>query len=450
MLKKEIIKKYNVASPRYTSYPTILDWNRKSFEESEFRSTFIEEEKEKDHSTSVYIHLPFCESLCTFCGCHKHITKRHSVEEPYVDALLKEWNMYNELNGTPITVNEIHLGGGTPTFFSAHELKRLLTPIVKNAAKDGLYSVEGHPNHTSSEQLQTLFNLGFKRVSFGVQDYSPIVQQAINRIQPFEQVKKVTELARSIGYTTVSHDLVFGLPKQTLKDISLTVEKTLLLRPDSISLYSYAHVPWVKGTGQRGFSEQDLPTAKEKRKLYEHAKQTLLDNGYLEIGMDHFALPEEQLAVAMKNGKLNRTFMGYTASNTDRMIGLGASAISEYKFGYAQNAKSIKDYHEAINNDELPVFKGHLHSALDKSLKRHILNLMCNFETEFCDHSIVKEQVTKYNEAFSAFEKDGIIQRENGKIEITEDGKPFVRNVCMTLDPYNNKQVHSGRFSKSV
>jgi oxygen-independent coproporphyrinogen-3 oxidase len=358
--------------------------------------------------------------------------------------------MYNELNGSPVAVNEIHLGGGTPTFFSAEELKRLLTPIVKNASKDGLYSVEGHPNHTSKEQLQTLFNLGFKRVSFGVQDYSPIVQKAINRIQPFEQVQKVTDLARSIGYTTISHDLVFGLPKQTLEDITTTIEKTLTLRPDSISLYSYAHVPWVKGTGQRGFSEEDLPTDKEKRKLYEHAKQSLLENGYLEIGMDHFALPTEQMAIAMKEGKLNRTFMGYTASNTDRMIGLGASAISEYGFGYAQNGKSIKDYQETIDKGELPIFKGHIHSIIDKSLKQHILNLMCNFKTEFCDTSFVKRQVTKYNEEFKAYEADGIINQDNGKINITEDGKPFVRNVCMTLDPYNNNQLHSGRFSKSV
>lgn len=450
MLSKEIIKKYNVASPRYTSYPTILDWNRKSFTENEFRKVFSEEEKGMDHSTSVYIHLPFCESLCTFCGCHKHITKRHSVEKPYVDSVLKEWEMYNELNGSPVAVNEIHLGGGTPTFFSADELKRLLTPIVKNAAKNGLYSVEGHPNHSSEEQLQTLYDLGFKRVSFGVQDYSPTVQKAINRIQPFEQVQKVTDIARMIGFTTISHDLVFGLPKQTIEDISDTVEKTLYLRPDSISLYSYAHVPWVKGTGQRGFSEEDLPTDKEKRKLYEHAKQSLLEDGYLEIGMDHFALPTEQMAIAMKEGKLNRTFMGYTASNTDRMIGLGASAISEYGFGYAQNVKSIKDYQESIDKGELPIFKGHIHSIIDKSLKQHILNLMCNFKTEFCDTSVVKYQVKKYSKEFKAFAADGIINQDNGKINITEEGKPFVRNVCMTLDPYNNSQLHSKRFSKSV
>tara|TARA_B100000508_G_scaffold55003_3_gene42703 strand:+ start:77489 stop:78868 length:1380 start_codon:yes stop_codon:yes gene_type:complete len=450
MLPKEIIKKYNIASPRYTSYPTILDWNRKSMNVEEFRAVFEAEERGKNKTTSVYIHLPFCESLCTFCGCHKHITKRHSVEKPYVDTVLKEWEMYEQMNGAPIKVNEIHLGGGTPTFFSAQELERLIKPIVKNAEQEGLYSVEGHPNHTSKEQLKTLFNLGFKRVSFGVQDYSPEVQKAINRIQSFDQVKQVTNIARELGYTTISHDLVFGLPKQSLENIIDTVQKTLILKPDSISLYSYAHVPWVKGTGQRGFSEEDLPSDKTKRKLYEKAKELLLNAGYIEIGMDHFALPEEQLAVAMKSGKLNRTFMGYTASNTDRMIGLGASAISEYEFGYAQNEKNIKSYQEKIQNNDLPVVKGHIHSPADRSLKRHILNLMCNFETQYCDKSIVNQQVNKFNEEFITFEKDGIIEKRDGKIAITEDGKPFVRNVCMTLDPYNNNKMESNRFSKSV
>lgn len=450
MLSKDIIKKYNVSSPRYTSYPTILDWNRKSFDSEEFESVFRKEERGAHHSTSVYIHLPFCESLCTFCGCHKHITKRHSVEKPYIDTVLKEWEMYNNLNGEDIHVNEVHLGGGTPTFFSAEELKRLLTPILKNASKDGLYSVEGHPNHTSNEQLETLFSLGFKRVSFGVQDYSPIVQKAINRVQSFEQVKNITEQARSLGFTTISHDLVFGLPKQTLEDMKNTVIKTLQLLPDSISLYSYAHVPWVKGTGQRGFSEEDLPTDKVKRELYEHAKMMLLENGYVEIGIDHFALPTEQLAIASKNGGLNRTFMGYTTSNTDRMIGLGASAISEYGFGYAQNIKNIKEYQSTVENGELPVFKGHIHSIIDKSLKRHILNLMCNFETDYCEHSMVKAQVNIFEKEFEAFKKDGIIDFKRDRIKITEEGKPFVRNVCMTIDPYNNGKAQADKFSKSV
>ena len=450
MLKKEIIEKYNVPSPRYTSYPTILDWNHLSMESKVFQNEFIRTEKGKNHTTSVYIHLPFCESLCTFCGCHKHITKNHTVEQPYIDALIKEWEMYESMNGGPIEVSELYLGGGTPTFFQASELKRLVERITKHRAQNIHFSVEGHPNHTTEEQMQVLYDLGFRRISFGVQDYSPIVQKAINRVQTYEQVKNVTETARKIGYTSISHDLVFGLPMQHIDDMEDSIEKTIKLKPDTISLYSYAHVPWVKGTGQRGFSDEDLPTGDEKRALYEYAKQTLLSAGYLEIGMDHFGLPTEALTKAMLSGKMNRTFMGYTTSATDRTIGLGASAISEYDFGYAQNVKSIKEYHEKINNNQLPVFKGHIHTYLDKSLKKHILALMCNFETKYCPNSYIEQNLNNFASAFKEFEKDGILKWENGHLKITKEGQPFVRNVCMTFDPYARQKAEKPRFSKSV
>jgi len=450
MLKKEIIEKYNVPSPRYTSYPTILDWNHLSMEPKVFQDEFIRTEKGKNHSTSVYIHLPFCESLCTFCGCHKHITKNHTVEQLYIDALIKEWEMYEALNGGPIEVSELYLGGGTPTFFKASELKRLVERITKHRASKIHFSVEGHPNHTSEEQMQTLYDLGFRRISFGVQDYSPVVQKAINRVQSFEQVKKVTEIARNIGYTSISHDLVFGLPLQKMEDIQDSIKKTIQLKPDTISLYSYAHVPWVKGTGQRGFCEEDLPTGDEKRALYEYAKKALLSAGYLEIGMDHFGLPTEALTKAMQNGKMNRTFMGYTTSATERTIGLGASAISEYDFGYAQNVKSIKEYHERISKNELPVFKGHIHTYLDKSLKKHILSLMCNFETKYCPNSYIEQNLDNFAPAFKEFEQDGILKWKNGHLKITKDGQPFVRNVCMTFDPYARQKAEKPRFSKSV
>ncbi len=450
MLSKKVIEKYNVPSPRYTSYPTILDWNRNNFEPEEFTALFMDKERKKSHSTSVYIHLPFCESLCTFCGCHKYITKRHSVEAPYIDSLLQEWEIYKQLNGDSIAVSEVHIGGGTPTFFSANELKRLLSPIMKNKKEDGLYSFEGHPNYTSKEQLETLYQLGFRRVSFGIQDYSPHVQQAIHRIQSYEQVKEVTESAREMGYETISHDLVFGLPRQRMEDIESTIDHTLTLRPNAISLYSYAHVPWVKGTGQRGFSKSDLPGAEDKRALYERAKERLLSAGYLEIGFDHFALPQEPLAQAMESGDLNRTFMGYTTSNTDRMIGLGASAISEYDFGYAQNNKDIKDYQTSVNAGQLPIVKGHIHSHEDATLKTHILELMCRFETTYEPGSIIEDKLRHFDSTFRSFVNDGLLVMHDRKLIITRAGKPFVRNICMTLDPYNNKEKKEQRFSRSI
>src|SRR5690554_6374833 len=255
MVSEKIINKYKISSPRYSSDLNILDWNRMVFTADELAAIIIKAEQNKNHSTSVYVHLPFCESLCTFCGCHKHITRQHSVEAPYIAAVIKEWQMYEKLNGGSIQVDDIHLGGGTPTFFAAAQLKRLIEAINIKTGPDPLFSFEGHPNHTSDEQLKTLHDLGFRRVSFGVQSYSPVVQKAINRIQPFEKVKEVTENARKAGFTSISHDLVFGLPMQTMEDMMDTIAKTIELKPDAISLYSYAHVPWVKGTGQRGFSE---------------------------------------------------------------------------------------------------------------------------------------------------------------------------------------------------
>lgn len=451
MLSKEIIEKYNVASPRYTSYPTILDWNQSEFQLSDFKkqltTSFTPHHKTE---TSVYIHLPFCESLCTFCGCHKYITKNHSVEEPYINTILKEWELYKFTTQADLEVSELHLGGGTPTFFSVEELDRLLANITANRSKTVNYSVEGHPNHTTKAQLMLFFKYGFHRISFGVQDYDSEVQKAINRIQSFEQVKKVTEEARSIGFTSISHDLVFGLPKQTMEAMRKSIELTLSLRPDNISLYSYAHVPWVKGTGQRGYSEADLPDGKAKRALYEYAKDRLLKAGYLEIGMDHFGLPTEPMTKAMLNKKLNRNFMGYTTTKTERMIALGASAISEYPFGYAQNEKNIKKYQEKINAGDFAVSKGHIHSNLDLELRKHIKALMCNFETHYENNSWIALNHKYFKTDFESFEKDGILRWHKNKLEITQEGKPFVRNVCASIDPYVDKKSNTPRFSKSV
>lgn len=255
---KSLIQKYNVSGPRYTSYPTVPYWNKEGIAKQDWlnsvQTSFAESNKKE--GISLYIHLPFCESLCTFCACHKHITKRHEVEEKYINTVLKEWRLYTNLFNEKSIVKELHLGGGTPTFFSPKSLEKLITGIFSLAEKhvDHEFSFEGHPNNTSKEHLQTLFNFGFRRVSFGVQDYNIKVQKAINRVQPFEAVEKVTKLAREIGYTSISHDLIFGLPFQTKENVIHTINKTKELQPDRISFYSYAHVPWVKGVGQRGFN----------------------------------------------------------------------------------------------------------------------------------------------------------------------------------------------------
>ena len=454
-MSHELIQKYNVPGPRYTSYPTVPFWKNNPLSDRTWvESIQLNYKHFNSDEISLYIHLPFCESLCTFCGCHKRITKNHAVEEPYINAVIAEWKLY--LNASPYTpvIREIHLGGGTPTFFSPSELNRLitsLTTLAKVHPTDYEFSFEAHPNNTTDEHLETLYKLGFKRLSLGIQDYSQTVQQAIHRIQPFEQVQSVHEKAKEIGYISISHDLVFGLPKQTIQDIEDTVSKTLQLMPDRISLYSYAHVPWVKGVGQRGYDENDLPKDGEKRALYEIAKSLLEKAGYIEVGMDHFALAHDSLAIAMNNKELHRNFMGYTTQNTSLMIGLGMSSISDSWFGFAQNEKTVEDYIERVNQGEIPVFRGHILSEEDLVIRRHILDLMCHFETSLTSDSLLLPQFDSIKERLKEMEIDGLVTIQDRTISITQAGIPFVRNACMAFDmDLQRTEKREGMFSKTV
>jgi len=432
-----LIQKYNIPGPRYTSYPTVPFWDKEGIKLKDWENSVIKsfQESNDKEGISLYIHLPFCESLCTFCACHKKITKQHGVEEPYLDTVLKEWDLYCNLLGERPKIREIHLGGGTPTFFSSENLEKLTEGIFKRADKfsEFEFSYEGHPNHTTKEQLQTLFDLGYKRNSFGIQDYDPKVQIAINRVQSFENVQRVTEDSRAIGYESVSHDLIFGLPFQNEESIRETIKKTVALKPDRIAYYSYAHVPWIKGVGQRGFEDKDLPKDEEKRKLYELGKQLFFDAGYVEIGMDHFALPTDSLYKAMKSKKLHRNFMGYTAGKTELMIGLGMSSISDSWYAFAQNEKTIEDYTAKVNQGILPIFRGHLLTKQDLIIRKHILNIMCNLETEFKEGlsaQTKKEIIDRLSEILA----DDLITISEDKIVVKESGRMFVRNICMAFD----------------
>lgn len=437
-MKVNLIQKYNVAGPRYTSYPTVPYWNTdlfsvQTYKDSLQRSFLESNEKE---GISLYIHLPFCESLCTFCGCNKRITKRHEVESPYITAVLREWELYtNLLPGTPY-IREIHLGGGTPTFFSPENLRRLIEGIFQKGkrANDFDFSFEGHPNNTKLGHLETLYDLGFRRVSYGVQDYNLEVQLAIHRFQPFINVKNATENARKTGYTSVGHDIIFGLPFQTVEHIKTTIEKTKELMPDRIAFYSYAHVPWIKGNGQRGFEEKDLPTAAVKREMYETGKQLLAEAGYVEIGMDHFALKTDTLYKAAENKKLHRNFMGYTTSKTKVMVGLGVSAISDSWTGFAQNEKNIEDYYDRLDQNELPLYRGHILTGEDEMIRQHILNLMCRLETSWEEPQMLFPEIFAVLDNLREMENDGLVKIKDQSIEITEKGRPYVRNVCMAFD----------------
>ncbi|WP_396172979.1 oxygen-independent coproporphyrinogen III oxidase [Flavobacterium sp.] len=433
-----LVQKYNVPGPRYTSYPTVPYWDENSFTLTGWKETFLRSFQESNSSEgiSLYIHLPFCESLCTFCGCHKRITTRHELEHPYIEALLKEWKLYCELFTEKPIIKEIHLGGGTPTFFSAENLEKLITGILSRAKKAINYefSFEGHPNNTTRGHLQKLYDLGFRRVSFGVQDYAEKVQNAIHRNQSFHNVAKVTFWAKEIGYTSISHDLIFGLPFQTLENVIDTIEKTKSLSPDRLAFYSYAHVPWIKGNGQRGFKDEDVPKDDQKRKLYEVGKALLTHKGYHEIGMDHFALEEDSMYKSFKGGKLHRNFMGYTSSKTQLMIGLGVSSISDSWYGFAQNEKKLETYYERLKQNELPVFRGHILSQEDLVIRQHILNLMCQFSTSWDNVENYFKELTEIVIELSEMEKDGLVVLGDKSITITDKGKPFVRNICMALD----------------
>ena len=450
-----LIQKYNVQGPRYTSYPTVPYWDVNTFSGKAWKETLqksFNESNEKE-GISLYIHLPYCESMCTFCGCHKRITKRHEVEIPYIKSVLKEWQLYCDLFPVKPKIKELHLGGGTPTFFSPEHLELLIKGIFRRAdiAADHEFSFEGHPNNTTRAHLQVLFDLGFRRVSYGVQDYSKKVQQAIHRIQPFENVKNVTEWSREIGYTSVGHDLIFGLPHQRMEDIKETIERTRELMPDRLAFYSYAHVPWLKGVGQRGFKDEDLPSAEEKRQQYEYGKKLLTEAGYFEIGMDHFALKSDSLYQAYENGKMHRNFMGYTASRTQLMIGLGASSISDSWYSFAQNVKSIEEYQHLVEHDIIPIYRGHVLNEEDLVIRRHILNLMCKLETSWEDESLQFDELDLVLDHLKEMEIDGLIDTNNNQLSVTEAGRPFVRNVCMAFDLLLHRKAPEKRvFSMTI
>jgi oxygen-independent coproporphyrinogen III oxidase len=436
-MQRDLIKKYNIAGPRYTSYPTVPYWDNNSWSACQWMLSVKEafQKTNQSEGISLYIHLPFCESLCTYCGCNTRITVNHAVEKPYIEAVLKEWKMYLNLFPEKPIIRELHLGGGTPTFFKAENLKILIEGILENSEKhpQAEFSFEGHPVNTTREHLQTLYELDFRRVSFGVQDFEPKVQDIINRYQSYEQVETATNTAREVGFESINFDLVYGLPLQSLDTIKDTIQKTIQLKPDRIAFYSYAHVPWLK-PGQRKFTEADLPADKEKRALYEHGRNEFAKAGYEDIGMDHFALPDDELFKASAAGRLHRNFMGYTPGKTTLMVGLGVSSISDSWTAFAQNVKVVEEYYKLINENKLPVFRGHILNEEDLIIRQHILNLICRYETSWKEFNEQCEALYESLPRLYEPEQDGLVDLLPFEMKVTEKGKAFVRNICMALD----------------
>ena len=446
---KELLKKYDVPVPRYTSYPTVPYW-AEAPTESQWLTALEESLSPEQAAWSLYLHIPFCETLCTFCGCNTSITKDHAKGLPYVDSLLKEWAYYRErqplLAERPL--RNVHLGGGTPTFLSAEELTRLLEPMLESAGwniETGEGSIEVDPRRTNREQLAALRKLGFKRVSLGVQDFHPEVQRLVNRIQPEDQTRAITDMSRELGYSSVNYDLIYGLPKQSESTFMHTVETTLRLRPDRIALYSFALVPWIK-PAQRLFKDEDLPQGEAKRQLYEQARAALLSGGYVEIGMDHFALKDEALSLAMQKGKLHRNFMGYTEIRTDVLLGLGVSSISETRSAFHQNEKVLPLWDQKVQSGKLATHRGHMLTEEDKRQREQILRFMTRGHT-----ALSQTEADEAKLFLAPMLADGLVTLAENELRVTEAGKPFLRNACAFFDLRLRRAQPSARiFSSSI
>jgi oxygen-independent coproporphyrinogen-3 oxidase len=435
----ELLKKYDVPGPRYTSYPTILHWTDMPTVDEwiESLTESLDLTERHGNGSAIYVHIPFCRSLCTYCGCNSRVTGSTSIGGAYVKTCLREWELYCErLNRSQsIPLSQLHLGGGTPTFLSPAELDELISGILRHTRQtsDAEFSVESDPRVTQREHLSTLYRLGFRRLSLGIQDFDPVVQFAVNRVQTESQVRAVTEEARALGFTSVNYDLIYGLPFQNLQSIEQTIEAVKRLRPDRIAFYAYAHVPWVK-PGQRHFTERDLPSGDEKRALYELGCRLLAAEGYREIGMDHFALESDELYQASLRKTLHRNFMGYATRSVAPLIGLGVSSISDCSDAFAQNEKTLELYEERVARGEIPIFRGHKLNDEDVILRRHILNLMTRFKTNWDTPEVYVPYLDSIGERLEPLKRDELVKLTGKTCEVTDDGRAFLRNICMAFD----------------
>ncbi|MFZ6013079.1 MAG: oxygen-independent coproporphyrinogen III oxidase [Bacteroidota bacterium] len=449
----ELLRKYDVPVPRYTSYPTVPFWDTGKFSTEHWfaaiERSFAESNSKK--GISIYIHLPFCESLCTGCTGNTRIARNHTVEYHYIEALRREWDIYKKIFGSVPAIRKIHLGGGgTPTFFSAPNLERLIDIILKDAVvhDEHEFSFEGHPNYSTYEHIKALYDLGFSSVSYSVQDLDEKVQKKINIFQPFSKLKEVTDESRSIGYKSINFDLICALPFQTTATVSDTMHKVLSLKPDRVSLYSCTHISCV-GPWQRGDEAVGLPTNAKKRKLYETGRVLLKAHGYEDVGMDHFSLPTDKLFKAALRRTLHRNFMGYTTTPTDLLIGLGASAVSDAKYAYAQNRKTVEAYLNDIANDRLAISTGHVLTQRDMLIGRCILdvacagNIHCKSLEQFRDADVMT--------SLYKMQEEGMLTANIDGFHVTELGRAFVHNICAVFDERMNseKKKESKLFSQA-
>ena len=457
-LTPELLTRFDVPGPRYTSYPT-ADRFVEAFSQSDLQQALdlrTQALGRKSKPLSIYVHIPFCESLCYYCACNKIITKHHENAQPYLLYLAKEVALYAKAIGLGQSVSQLHLGGGTPTFLSDTELSELMSLLKRSFsfAPGGEYSVEVDPRTVNADRLQLLFDLGFNRLSFGVQDFDPDVQKAVHRIQPAEQVFALVASARSIGFESVNVDLIYGLPKQTPDSFDATMKQINVLRPDRIALYAYAHLP-ERFKPQRRILAAELPLAADKIAMLSRSMDALMNAGYVYVGMDHFALHEDALAVAKRQGRLHRNFQGYSTQPDFDLIGLGVSSIGRMGSTYSQNAKTMDEYVDMLDQGQLPIVKGLALSRDDLIRRAWIMAIMCQGHVQF----------DAFNEAWlvdapsyfaaeltqlESMQTQGLVELSKHGLQVTPLGWFFVRGVAMVFDKYLQADRNRTRFSKII
>ncbi|MDZ7682774.1 MAG: oxygen-independent coproporphyrinogen III oxidase [Fodinibius sp.] len=452
----DLIKKYNVQGPRYTSYPTAKQFQEVADEDVEQLHNYLRQRNSEPRRISLYFHIPFCFSLCWYCGCTKVITKDQDRGDLYLDYLEKEMDQVAGLLHPDSKVVQVHFGGGTPTFLTPDQLQRLGKTIHSrfSLTPETEFGVEIDPRKCTRDHVQTLADIGCNRASLGVQDTNEKVQQAIHRIQPFEQTKQVTEWLREVGINSINFDLIYGLPLQTLGTFRQTMDDVLTLQPDRLAVYSYAHIPSMM-PAQKLLNEADMPDTDEKLAMLQLSISHLTDNGYRFIGMDHFSREDEELAQAMDNGTLQRNFQGYSTLAGADLYAFGMSGISNVGDYYWQNTKDLGGYYRMLDESERPVAKVLELSRDDRLRKSVIMDIMCRMGVDYA--SVEEEWNISFGNYFShaldrlnELEKDGLIYSNSEYFEITEKGRLFIRNIAMCFDYYLNNRQQKTNFSKTV
>ena len=445
-----LYQKYDRPGPRYTSYPAYPHWEQTPTSHQWMNVLKANKSDSLDQQKldiDLYIHIPYCQSLCFYCGCNRNISKNQELGDEYTDYLLREWALYLAELGD-IKISSLHFGGGTPTFLKTQAFKKIFETLSPYLADNFQGSIEIDPRVSTKEQMEYLSSQGIKRFSLGIQDFNYDVQKVINRIQPQKMVEEVLEALRSTQVQSINFDLIYGLPKQTRKTLDETLAIVKKLRPDTIALYSYAHVPW-KASAQKALEKHGIAQGEQKRDLYNYCKELLAQAGYKELGLDHFSLETDSLYQAYERGEMKRSFMGYTTSATKHLIGLGVSAISSTDFGHIQNEKEIEDYKKRIDAAELPFFYGHIQSERDLQTSQAIHSIMCGRGAELS--SLLKvsseEHRDKMKASFAQMLEDQLIEWDGENLKVTTTGLPFLRNIAMALD-YRLRDTQ--RFSRTV